>query len=53
MRHDKKNTDGNIRFVLISDLEKPVYDVVVKPEDIVESIKYLIDYLNDENYWGK
>lgn len=53
MRHDKKNTDGNIRFVLISDLEKPVYDVVVKPEDIVESINYLIDYLNDENYWGK
>lgn len=52
MRHDKKNNDGNIRFVLISDLEKPVYDVVVKPEDIVESVNYLIDYLEDENYWG-
>lgn len=53
MRHDKKNQDGDIRFVLISDLEKPVYDVVVNPEDIVDSINYLLDYLRDENYWGK
>ena len=53
MRHDKKNEGGEIRFVLIEDLGKPVYDVVVKPEDIVDSINYLIDYLNDANYWGK
>ena len=53
MRHDKKNQGGDIRFVLIEDYGKPVYDVVVKPEDIVESITYLIDYLNDANYWGK
>jgi 3-dehydroquinate synthase len=53
MRHDKKNQSGDIRFVLIEDYGKPVYDVVVKPEDIVDSITYLIDYLNDANYWGK
>ena len=53
MRHDKKNEDGDIRFVLIDDYGKPVYDVVVKPEDIVDSINYLIDYQNDANYWGK
>ena len=53
MRHDKKNEGGDIRFVLIKDIGKPVYDVVVKPEDIVDSTNYLIDYLNDANYWGK
>ena len=53
MRHDKKNEGGDIRFVLIKDIGKPVYDVVVKPEDIVDSINYLIDYLNDANYWSK
>ena len=53
MRHDKKNEGGDIRFVLIEDYGKPVYDVVVKPEDIVDSINYLVDYQNDANYWGK
>ena len=53
MRHDKKNQGGDIRFVLIEDYGKPVYDIVVKPEDIADSITYLIDYLNDANYWGK
>ena len=53
MRHDKKNEGGDIRFVLIEDYGKPVYDVVVKPEDIVDSINYLIDYQNDANCWGK
>lgn len=53
MRHDKKNEGGAIRFVLIEDYGKPVYDVVVKPQDIIDSITYLIDYLNDANYWGK
>ena len=53
MRHDKKNEGGDIRFVLIEDYGKPVYDVVVKAEDIKDSITYLIDYLNDANYWGK
>lgn len=53
MRHDKKNEGGDIRFVLIEDIGKPVFDVVVKPEDIVDSIKYLVDYQNDANYWSK
>jgi len=53
MRHDKKNEGGDIRFVLIEDYGRPVYDVVVKPEDIVDSINYLVDYQNDANYWGK
>ena len=53
MRHDKKNEGGDIRFVLIEDIGKPVYDVIVKEDDIVDAINYLIDYQNDENYWGK
>ena len=53
MRHDKKNEGGDIRFVLIEDYGKPVYDIVVKEEDIRDSITYLVDYLNDANYWGK
>ncbi len=53
MRHDKKNEGGDIRFVLIEDYGRPVYDVVVKSEDIVDSINYLVDYQNDANYWGK
>lgn len=53
MRHDKKNEGGDIRFVLIEDYGKPVYDVVVKEDDIRDSITYLIDYLNDANYWDK
>lgn len=53
MRHDKKNQGGDIRFVLISEPGKPVCDVVVKTEDITDSINYLIDYLGDANYFGK
>lgn len=53
MRHDKKNEGGDVRFVLIEDFGKPVYDVVVKPEDIVDSVNYLVDYLNDARYWAK
>lgn len=53
MRHDKKNEGGDIRFVLISDLEKPVCDIVVKTENIIDSIRYLVDYQNDESYWNK
>ena len=53
MRHDKKNEGGDVRFVLIEDFGKPVYDVVVKPEDIVGSVNYLVDYLNDAHYWIK
>jgi len=53
MRHDKKNQGGDIRFVLVEEPGKPVYDVVVEPKDIIDSINYLIDYQKDENYFGK
>lgn len=53
MRHDKKNEGGDIRFVLIEDIGKPVYDVVVDLKYILDSINYLIDYLNDADYWSK
>lgn len=53
MRHDKKNQGGDIRFVLVEEPGRPVYDVVVRPEDIIESINYLIDYQKDESYFGK
>ena len=53
MRHDKKNEGGDIRFVLIEDYGKPVYDVVVKQNDIEDSIFYLVDYLRDASYWDK
>lgn len=53
MRHDKKNADGKIKFVLISEPGIPVIDVFVKETDIVDSLKYLIDYLNDEDFFSK
>lgn len=53
MRHDKKNESGDIRFVLIEDIGKPVFDVVIDLKYIIDSINYLIEYLNDANYWGK
>ena len=53
MRHDKKNEGDDIRFVLIEDIGKPAYDVVVNLKYILDSINYLIDYLNDANYWSK
>jgi len=53
MRHDKKNLGSEIRFVLISEPGKPVIDVAVKQDDIICSINYLIDYLNDEDYFNK
>ena len=53
MRHDKKNEGGDIRFVLIEAPGKPVFDVVVNLKYILDSISYLIDYMEDENYWSK
>ena len=53
MRHDKKNEGGDIRFVLIKDIGKPVYDVVVDLKYIIDSINYLVEYQNDANYWCK
>ncbi|MBR6437799.1 MAG: 3-dehydroquinate synthase [Bacteroidales bacterium] len=53
MRHDKKNEGGDIRFVLIEDIGKPVYDVVVDLKYIIDSVNYLVEYQNDTNYWDK
>ena len=53
MRHDKKNEGGDIRFVLVEEPGKPVFDVVVDLKYIIDSISYLIDYLEDENCWSK
>lgn len=53
MRHDKKNLGSEIRFVLISEPGKPVADVAVKEEDIVSSLRFLLDYLNDEDFFSK
>ena len=52
MRHDKKNQGGDIRFVLVSEPGKPVYDVAVNENDIIDSVIYLTDYLEDDNYWN-
>lgn len=53
MRHDKKNVDGKIRFVLVSEPEKPRYDIVVEESDIIESLHYLVDFLGDESSFVK
>ena len=38
MRHDKKNENGEIKFVLLNDIHSPVYDITVSPEDIRNAI---------------
>ncbi len=38
--HDKKNTNGNINFILLSDLEKVNYDCIASKKLIVESLNY-------------
>lgn len=53
MRHDKKNADGKICFVLVSEPEKPHYDIVVEESDIIESLNYLVDFLGDESSFVK
>lgn len=40
LKHDKKNTNGNVNFVLLSDLEKVKFDCIVSEELIVESLNY-------------
>ncbi|PHR72828.1 MAG: 3-dehydroquinate synthase [Lutibacter sp.] len=40
LKHDKKNTNGNVNFILLSDLEKVNYDCVVSEELIIESLNY-------------
>ena len=50
MRHDKKNIDGKIRFVLLEGIGCPVTDVVVTDDDIIDSLCYLIDSMRDEGF---
>ncbi len=40
LKHDKKNTNGNVNFILLSDLEKVNYDCIVSEELIIESLNY-------------
>ena len=38
--HDKKNSHGKINFVLIKDIGKPIFDVEVENDIIIEAFKY-------------
>lgn len=40
LKHDKKNTNGNVNFVLLSDLEKVNYNCIVSEELTIESLNY-------------
>lgn len=40
LKHDKKNTKGNVNFVLLSDFEKFVLDCKVSKEFILESFEF-------------
>lgn len=40
LKHDKKNTSGNVNFVLLSDLEKFNFNCKVSEDLIVESLDY-------------
>ena len=43
--HDKKNNDGRRGFVLLKDVEKPVYDQFVPDELVRQSLLELMKYL--------
>lgn len=45
MRNDKKNSDGDIRFVLLEDAGKPVYDISVSEDDIKAALDICRDLL--------
>lgn len=40
LKHDKKNTNGNVNFVLLSDLEKVNFNCLVSEGLIIESLNY-------------
>jgi len=42
LKHDKKNSHGNINFILIKEIGKPIYDIKVSNELIKESFKYYL-----------
>ena len=38
--HDKKNSHGKINFVLVKEIGRPVYDIEINNELIIDSFKY-------------
>ena len=42
MRFDKKNSHGNVNFVLLEDIGKPVIDITSNKELILESLSYYL-----------
>ena len=44
MKFDKKNKDGQIKFVLLKDIGKPVYDQSIDLKTIKESFKFLNEF---------
>ena len=46
LKHDKKNSHGNINFILIKEIGKPVYDIKVSNELIKESFKYYLSWIS-------
>lgn len=45
--HDKKNVDGEHGFVLLKDIEKPIYDQFVPDEQVRQSLNELMEYLGE------
>jgi 3-dehydroquinate synthase len=43
VHQDKKNKDSDLRFTLISEIGKAVYDITIPEEKVIESIQYLIE----------
>ena len=44
MKFDKKNERGNVNFVLLQDIGKPVIDIVVEDELINKAFDYYLKY---------
>ena len=42
LKHDKKNTNGNVNFVLLSDFEEFKIDCIVPEELLIESLNYYL-----------
>lgn len=44
LKHDKKNLNGKINFVLLKDIGKSVWDCQVSDEQVFKSIEYYLNY---------
>lgn len=42
LKHDKKNTNGNVNFVLLTDFEKFKIDCIVPEELLIDSLNYYL-----------